>query len=258
MKHLLPYGNHADYSIAILARKSAMDLPLMLRHITPYFHDKDIVIFDLAENDVKKTPIKLVREYIDELLPELNGLYTKYLYVCDSTYFKELTGLKKVTSAYGYVYDCKKEGFEHFKVVLGINPKTLYYDPSLKDKIKQGISALNDHKVDAYIPVGTGVINSASYPSTNKSIKQQLESLHKYEILTCDIEAFSLSHLHAKIGTIAFAWDRHNGTAFTVDYKESISSTALKYHGLPIINVAVRKLLKDFFLSILNKYAEPS
>jgi DNA polymerase-1 len=238
MRHLLPNGEHPTYPVAVLVRRNAFNLTIINKHITNEIAEKAIVVFDLKENETGKVPVKLIKGYLSTLLPALTSLGTRYIYVADSAYYKALTGLKSVASAYGYVHPCVMEGFTDIQVVLGINPKAFYYDPSMKDKAQQGLDALNAHNVGQYKDIGLDVVHSAVYPSTLDDIKDFLDSLHQYPVLTADIEALSLKFWEAGISSTAFAWDEHNGGAFLVDRANKNR---------------IRVLLKQFFVAYKGK-----
>jgi DNA polymerase-1 len=70
-------------------------------------------------------------------------------------------------------------------------------------------AVLNSYQVPA-----SSIAHSAHYPSTLADIATALDSLNQYPVLSCDIEAFRLRFNEAGIGSIAFAWDQHNGVAF--------------------------------------------
>jgi DNA polymerase-1 len=73
-------------------------------------------------------------------------------------------------------------------------------------------------KTGSHVRVGSNIIKSATYPSTDKDIDAWLDQLLLMECdLTCDIEAFDLKHYDAGIGTITFCWNQHEGIAFEVD-----------------------------------------
>jgi len=67
----------------------------------------------------------------------------------------------------------------------------------------------------------------------------------------------ALKHFSGRIGTVAFAWDQHNGVAFSVDYKPLLEpvnvlsasghKTPKWLHGEEVHNAEVRALLKEFF-----------
>src|SRR5690606_7329869 len=112
-------------------------------------------------------------------------------------------------------------------------------------------------------------------PQTLEEIEAWLEKLLAMDCdLTVDIEAFSLKHYDAGIGTISFAWSEHEGIAFAVDYKpidhfhcclgndEQDAHTMdcsehpgeeIVHYGEQVTNHAVRKLLLNFFLRFKKK-----
>ena len=70
--------------------------------------------------------------------------------------------------------------------------------------------------------------------------------------LTIDIEAFSLKHHTAGIGSIAFAVNENNGISFLVDYVPIEGAVTAPY-GTKGMNLPVRALLKDFFTRYVKR-----
>ena len=144
-------------------------------------------------------------------------------------------------------------------IVLGVNYQALIYNPELQAKLTMGLKTVADQFQGNYQAIGTGIIHSAQYPESLQDIASALESLHQYDELTCDIEAFSLRFNEAGIATIAFAWDQHNGIAFPCDYKEiwdvhgsydqDCEIDVAAYHGFNKPNKKVRALLLNFFMT---------
>ena len=168
---------------------------------------------------VAKKPNKAQqKKYLDTLLPSIDNFGITDLFVCDTEYFKTLTGQVKAEPHYGYVLPCAYKGYEHMKVILCPNHQALFYKPQLEDKVDLAIDALAQHKEGSYTGIGEGIIHSSSYPNTLPAISNALDSLHQYDTLAVDIETFSLKHHSAGIGTIGFAWDKHNGIAFSCEY----------------------------------------
>lgn len=264
MKHHL-FAESSSYPIAVLIKHTSFNKqeivnsyldPLAQRGVS----SADVIAFTLAYNEAGKAPAAFIKEYLGKLLPALDSLGTKHLYVADSGYFKVLTGQVKAEPHHGYALPCKIKGYEHMHVVLGINYQALIYNPDLKDKLDLGLKALADHVKGTYQAPGTGIIHSAQYPEGTQAIAEALQSLHQYPSLTCDIEGFSLRFNEAGIGTIAFAWDQHNGIAFAVDYQVTILDdgrfhpecpleSAAAHHGWFKANKEIRTLLLDFFKS---------
>jgi len=147
-----------------------------------------------------------------------------------------------------------------------LNYQGLFYNPAIQEKIDRSLGALAENHTGIYIPPGSSTIHYEYYPSKVESIRQVLDSLQDYPELTCDVETFSLKHYASGIGTISFAWDKHNGIAFCIDYKaydepteievfcekDKVYKTRLAY-GYREDNLEIRALLKEFFISYKGK-----
>ena len=264
MRHLI-FGGASRFNVAVLVKTSSFNkagleasyiAPLALKGIP----SEEVIAFTLEYNDVGKAPTAFIKEYLEQLLPVLDSLGTQYLYVADSAYFKVLTKVGKVEPHHGYILDCKYPGYEHLKVVLGINYQALIYNPDLQAKLTLTLDTLASACNGTYQHLGSGIIHSAQYPKSTADIAEALNALHQYPEITADIEAFSLRFNEAGIGTCAFAWDEHNGLAFACDYQQAIledgrfhpkcpqESFASDY-GFKLPNKEVRKLLLEFFLT---------
>jgi DNA polymerase I len=201
----------------------------------------------------KKTPVAEMKRFLnEELVPELNsdsGL--KYLIVADAGYYKVLTGQGSAEANLGYVQDCL---FGPWKVVYVPNVRTIFYDPEkVRAKIAQSLNALLTHIQGQYQAPGDGIIHFEAYPKTEQEISDWLEKLLAMDRdLTIDIEAFSLKHHKAGIGTICFAWSKHEGIAFPVDYKPIEGAVEAPF-GQQVYNAPLRKLLSSFFKRFLKK-----
>lgn len=258
MRHLL----HSEtYDTAILLPSKAMRSEPIESTYFANGLDKDRCITFSVDYGGKKKPTKTIqKEYLAKLLPELDRLGIQHLFVCDGEYFKTLAKKTKAEPYYGSVNDCAIEGYEHMSVTLGMNHSALFYNPAAISKLKLSIDALNDYQQGKYEELGKNVLAYEAYPKYLNDIRLALESLHQYDALTCDIEAFSLKHHDAGIGTIAFAWDQHSGVAFNVDYKpldfpEKKPTWCKKdkklkqklHYGEQVLNPEVRALLCKFF-----------
>src|SRR5690606_24810706 len=94
--------------------------------------------------------------------------------------------------------------------------------------------ALWTHRKGHYRDPGCDIISFAAYPSTVADIAAWLQKLIDMgRPLAADIEGFSLKHHSAGIGTISFAWSKHEGIAFPVDLGENPT--------------AIRQMLVKFF-----------
>lgn len=236
-------ANRSQYKICILVNEIRRD-DIRRSYVTPYgLREDEIIVIDLHQRPgKKKTPVAEIRAYItDELIPVLNELKVEYLIVGDGEYFKILTATGKVDAALGYV---KETEYGPWKVVYVPNYRTVFYDPvKVNQKIDIGITALQNHMQGAYNDPGNNIIKFAAYPMTAVEIEDWLDRLLQMDCpLTVDIEAFSLKHYQAGIGTIGFAWSKHEGIAFPVDILGD------KEHA-----EEVRHMLYDFFWKFRNK-----
>lgn len=252
MRHIIFEESPTNkYAVALLMKATSFNqFEIQRNYVTPLNElgvpSTDIIAFTLDYNDQGKAPAGHIKEYLSKLLPALDSLGTKTLYASDATYFKVLAGKPKAEAHHGYVLPCHIKGYEHMTVVLGVNYQALIYNPELRTKLEHSVKTVANHLVGAYQAPGTGIIHSAQYPESLQDIAVALESLHQYPSLACDIEGFSLQFHKAGIGTIAFAWDKHNGLAFACDYKQVLPPEA-SFHGVFITNTEVRTLLLKFF-----------
>lgn len=237
------------YPVSILLNPSAFNkLAITRTYVEPLQKlgiQDDVIAFTLNTGEKGKPSAKEIKAYLAELLPALDSIGTKTLYVTDSTYFKTLVKRPKAAPFAGYVLPCAIEGYEHMSVVLGINYQQLVYNPDLQDKLDRSLQVVVDHHAGVYQDPGCNIIHSEEYPQGIQAIAEALKTLHQYPELACDIEAFSLRFNEAGVGTITFAWDDHNGIAFAVDYEE-IPPVDGEY-GKQIDNKPVKALLKEFF-----------
>ena len=248
------YGKNAQstYKVAVLSKETAF-LKDSIRDV--YFSSlwdrglkpEDSIAISLEYDDPKKVSAKTVKAYVAKLLPVLKNLETKYLYVCDATYFKALTGEKKAEPYIGYVLPCSHTGYEDVHVVYGVNYQRLIHDPQQKAQVKAGLDALHDHMNGQYTPPGQGIIHSEWYPDTTADIAKALQFLKQFPQLTCDIEGFDLKLEQCGIATIQFSWDKHNFVAFKVDLEELAQQDADGNYSRRVDNPVRRGLLRQFF-----------
>lgn len=253
MHHITFGGNNATYPVALLFKPTALNKVAIERYYIDPLRQfgiaaEDVIAFTL---DVvgKKVTAPVAKAYLEHLLPALNQLGSKYLYVTDGEYFKVLTKSRKAEPNMGYALPCAITGFEHMTVVLGLNYQQLIYNPAIQEKLDQTIAALASSITGGYIAPGTGIIQQAVYPESSQDIRETLEKLLEYPELTCDIETFSLRFWLAGIATISFAIDENNGVAFPVDYVADINGNFSKR----IDNKPIKKMLKDFFTRYKGK-----
>ncbi len=253
MKYLT-FGNQnqTEFDIAILVpRLSSSEISKW--YIDPYLsNSRDrIIAYDLYKEQ-KRTPVATQKEYLEELLPTLMDLKVKYLVVCDGEYFKTLTKKGTVDSSSGYVLDCI---VGDFKVIYCPNFSAIFYDPDkVKYKIDQSLTALLDHMGGSYTDPGDSIIKRAAYPTTIQEISVWLDYLLKMNVpLTADIEAFSLKHVDAGLGSITFCWNQGEGISFPIDFREPTGPLEKDQVWERWKNEEVRALLKKFFENFKQK-----
>lgn len=139
------------------------------------------------------------------------------LYVADATYFKAITKKANTEPHYGYVLDCAMDGFTDMKVIYGVNYQALFHNEKLSKKLELSLKTVNDYMAGTYSDLGSNLIHSSQYVTDAKSAEIMLHNLMAFQALTCDIETYGLKLDEAKIATIAFAWDQHNGVVFDCD-----------------------------------------
>lgn len=230
MRYITFAPEHSNYPVAILTRQ------LRERELRDYVHGLENVTVAYAIDYNPKAKNDEIKAWLGNLLPTLASLRTQYLVVTEGSLFKVLTKTAQVSKQLGYVLPCVLKGFEHFHVVYVPSPGQLIYDPSLMHKVNQGLDALRAHRAGKYLPPGSDVLKVAHYLDDVCEIEAWLEKLLDVD-LACDIEAYSLKHYDAGIGTIAFAWNQHEGIAFAVDKDNPPEKAGL-----------IRALLKNFFI----------
>lgn len=227
-------------------------------YIDPYLAGEEahVIAYNLVKGP-KKTPASIQKEYLAmQLLPMLRELEVEYLVVCDSEYFRTLTKNQGAEANLGYVLGSQGSykddngevhSFEGFKVLYCPNYRAVFHDEvRTYAGIDIAMKALTSHIQDNYVRPGSDIIQVSEYPEDPEDIAKWLQKLLEMDCdLTSDIEAFSLKHYDAGIGTITFCWNKHEGIAFGVDLMEGPD-------GMPIDRPEqdsqyIRQLLREFF-----------
>jgi DNA polymerase-1 len=249
MRHLhFSATERSSYPVCFLVPTIRGD-EIRKEYLAPFSLDpNEVLVLDLHYSQTaKKTAMADMKLWITEELVEiLSDMQVEYLVVADAEYFKILTKAAKVDANLGYVMDCV---YGPQKVVYVPNFKSVFFDPpKVRAKIAQGITALIEHRQGAYQDPGKNVIKFEEYPLTEFGIGIWLDRLLAMDCdLSCDIEAFDLKHYKAGLGSIAFAWNKHEGIAFPVDYFDTGVGSADVPYGVQVKNPEVRALLKSFF-----------
>jgi len=247
MRHI-EFTPNAKYDVALLIKPPQLvETQLRQYYIKPLenkgLSNDRIIAFDVDTNPKGKVTATIAKAYLKKALKALDNLGVTTIFVCDAMYFKTLTKEGKADPHYGYVLQCAIDGYTHMDIVLGVNYSAIYYNPKLSDKLDLAIATLANKTTGIYTPVGSSIIKSAYYPTDFNQIKAAINNLHTHKVLTCDIETFSLNFWEAGIGTIAFAWNQHEGVAFSVDHVTPKGWLEARQKE----NKGVKELLRKFF-----------
>lgn len=247
MKHIIFAEEQNKYPIAILTKESSFTKTNLLSFYVKPLEDagitkEELIGFDLAFPSTGKVKAAAAKQYLSSLLKALDSIGIKTLLVANGDYFKYLTGTIKVSGAVGYIVPCTIKGYEHMSCVLSMDSGAIFHDPTNAEKIKLANETLASHHLGSHSVLGEGVIKYSYYPDNLADIETTLNKLHTYPELTIDIETLSLKFYEAGLETIAFAWNQHEGIAFSIDKDTSESSSEAR-----------RKLLKDFLSSYEGK-----
>jgi DNA polymerase-1 len=252
MRHHV-YAEQPEYPVCLLVGQIRKDEIRQAYFDGSGVDAEDCLVLDLHQAEgKKKTPASEMKAYITEALQEvLDDNRVRYVVCTDSDYFKTLTGVSKVDANLGYVLDSK---YGSQKVIYAPSYRAIFYDPAgVKSKIARAMQALVDHATEQYQDPGHGIIKFAEYPQTDEEIEAWLIRLLEMDCpLTIDIEAFSLKHYDAGIGTISFAWNQGEGIAFPVDYVPIEGATEAPF-GIQVRNEYRREMLRAFFLQLAHK-----
>jgi len=245
MRHLIHKLNPTGkYKAVLLLKEASFNIgeidnyyihPLMRRGYDP----QDIFTLSLAYNDAGKAPAKLMREHLEVVLRATESVEVKTLLVADASYFKQLTKLRKADPHFGYIKPCAIKGYEHLQVVLAVNYQALFYNPNLQQKLDRALDTMMDTLSGFHIEPGTDIIHSQMIIGQEFEFDAGFEELHKHDVLTVDVETRGLELHKGMLGTIAFAWDKHNGVIFNVSMHSG-------YYNQDIMHERLRKFFQEY------------
>jgi len=212
---------------------------------------QDVMVCDLfLDRTKKKTSAALIKEYLNDLIPELLAKNIKLLVVTHPDYFKVLTKKSKTDATIGDIVTTVVPGL--FATYCP-NYGRVFYDPDkIKAKIALALGSVSRWMGGNDVSVGSDIIKYVQYPQTDKAILGWIKTLQEMDCdLTCDIEGFSLKHYDSGIGTITFCWNKGEGVAFPVDYQattptEDNPKTVGKCTPNPVVRAALREFFENF------------
>lgn len=244
-----------DSRIAILCPR------LQVQEIEKYYYDpylkalgENIMVCNLhLDPHKKKTPVSEIKEYLEDLIPNLKAAGIKMLVVTQPEYFKVLTKKAKTDASIGDVYVCAVD--PSFHITYCPNYARVFYDPDkMKAKIKMALEATVRWANDDHTVTGKDIIKFSYYSDDYANITAWLDKLIEMDCdLTCDIEGFSLKHYDAGIGTITFCWNEGEGVAFAIDYQKLRTMNVEGEYGYYSKNDALHAALRDFFHNFKRK-----
>jgi DNA polymerase-1 len=246
--HHIKFKDNDDYDACILIKKSLLNKDNIQEHYLDHLDPKlNIIAFSLDYNEHNKSPAKLMKLCIDETLKTMRALNIRVLYVADAAYFKKLTNRSKTDLQHGIVNRCKIPDYYDISIILGISYKAISFNPLNQDMLDLSLKTFNTLLSGITPELGSGIVHSARYPKVLLNIEQELEKLHQYPALTLDVETYGLKLPYA-IATIAFAWDEHNGLAFTVDKHNTM-------HDTRVISNLLRSFLIEYKGTLIYHHA---
>lgn len=202
-------GEHkGSYQYALLTGSSDIDA-LDKHYLEPAGLSEETIIVELV-NQGKKTPKKVIREYWDEIKPELIKMGVKTLMVADVEYFKHIIGQTKAEAFLGIKCDT-----DDFSVFYLPNYRALFYNPEgVQAKINLAVDSVRAFAKGTYQERGKDIIKSATYVHTKEEAEKWFQKFYEHEALTLDIETTGLKYYRDSILTVGFAWNQHEGVVF--------------------------------------------
>ena len=188
---------------------------------------EEIVAFNLEQNDKGKSPVSLIKSWLNTLQQAIEHLKIKNVLICDAAYFKVLCNKRKAEPNYGYPLETRWEGITGF---LSLNYRALFFNPAAQSKIDWSVEAVQRHINNQTGMFEKGILSpNCRWPSTENETIAEIQQLHGCKALTCDIEAYSLRVDKANIATISFAWTQVIGTTFPVGDNQRIRAALKKF-----------------------------
>ena len=252
MKYEIVGNTGRKPKIAILAPRIQRQ-EIRKHYYDPFLKDlpEDVMVCDIyLERGKKKTPVSVIKEYLNDLIPHLLDEGIEMIISTNGDYFKVLSRQPKSDSTIGDV---------HKTAVPGLNCAyvphygRIFYDDKVQPKISIALESVVRWMKGDFSVIGESIIKFEAYPKTYEEIRDWLQTLLDMDRdLTCDIEGFSLKHYDSGVGTITFCWNEHEGIAFPVEY-QVVTSPQDGMVGSYVLNPKLKKLLKKFFTLFAKK-----
>lgn len=237
-----------NVSIALLIKKAAYSRESIKSY---YLRDAElldkVVAVPLEYESMNKLSSKFMTNYMLTLLPELNSLGIKTLYVADSKYYQYLTK-QTVTNSLGSIAPCKIKGYEHMQVIAGVNYQSIFHNPNNVQLLEVSINALVQHVSGYDISKPKDIIKNGTYLFMDEHADMHdyakgVTELIAYEaepVISIDTETKSLTP-HVEKSALRFNTNSISSIAFA---KSEDTGMAIYFDGLP----ATKKVLQNFFV----------
>ena len=250
------FGNQKEkYKVAILT--GSQNLATIEKEYVDKIGHHDEIIMVPTDVQPKRTSKAVLRPFWDSIEPELKKMGVEVLVIADGDYFKHITKLKKTETYLGIMV----EG-SGFKCFYAPSTRAIFYDPEgVREKIRICTDSVIKYLSDTYVEPGSDIIHHSEFrfSTEHTAIQTILNRLHKHPSLTCDIETYSLKFYDGGIGSISFAWNKHEGVAFMVENSpvvmEMLKEFFETYQGELIFHNAsfdVTSLIYNLWMKKLN------
>lgn len=224
--------------VALLSKSSCFNIHQLNKNYIDPLHEQgvtqEILPYEVMYQTTKKCSAVFAKTYLSDVLwSKLKGNQISLLIIADSTYFKILTKITNPTKTYGQICSCLFDGFEEYKAMYIPNYQAAIYNPNINTDILFVLNKVSEYLQGQYIEPGKDIIKYAVYPSKLSEISLELDKLHNYPSLTCDIETKGLKFYNCGVSSISFAWNKEEGIAFLVDRSEDA--------------ITIKRYLRTFF-----------
>ncbi len=222
MQHLC-YSIHAtEFKTALLIKEEHFDGNLLHHHyIAPLEQkgiDKNDIILIALPTGGKKLTAAQTKTVLTDILDDLKSIKIQNIIIADSAFYKVMAKVTKTENMHGEMRKGVFPGYEDFNVFLSINYMAIKHNAAVQEKLSHSLSRFamfQNHNGKLF---DESIIKTIKIPVTPNEIVHELEALQKYDDLTCDIETFGLRFNSAGLGTISFAWNKHEGLVFDVQH----------------------------------------
>ena len=214
----------------------------------------------------KKAKVKEIKEKLNSI--DFSNI--QYVFCTLANVTKVLTGLTKVTGAYGKVHECK--AIPHLNILPIPSLTTAWFDNHVKHTYKNCVKAYKD-AVEGVTVEEEAILAPYDICLDLEQTKEALNKLLDKPLLACDIETFGLNFNTHGLGSIAFAWSEHDTvyidlghirtcmnprpTAKNKPVYDALAEFFEQYTGTLIFHNAsfdVKFLIRNLFMDNLHDY----